>query len=322
MNIQQPSLDWGDLEICLAIAERGSVLAAAESLGVSHSTVLRRLGRIEARLETRLFDRYTKGAKPTEAGRELISVARDIGGRVDDLFVRVSGANTHMRGRIRLATADQIAAVLMEELAWFCRDHPAIEIDITIAQNVKSASKSKAHLIVMLSDTPPDGHTGFRIGSVGFAPYISRAAVAGQPIETFSWIGHAPSLKFTFQGQIDQLLGQRLGRRHTTDSISGHMNALRSGLGIGLMACGVGDTDSTLQRCGPVLRPRNAELWVLHRADVGQHGATRALARRLRDHLMARARRLAGDEPIYPPLDHPMFEHDDTVVQDERFVAA
>jgi DNA-binding transcriptional LysR family regulator len=321
MRTQQPALDWGDLEICLAIADRGSVLAAAEALGVSHSTVLRRLGRVEARLETRLFDRYTKGAKPTDAGRELISVARDIGGRVDDLFVRVSGANTQMRGRIRLATADQIGAILMPEVRSFCLEHPAIEIDITIAQNVKSASQSKAHLIVMLSDAPPEGHTGYRIGAVGFAPYVSREAAEDQPIESFPWIGHAPSLKFTFQGQIDRLLGPRMSRRHTTDSISGHLNALRSGLGIGLVACGVGDADPILQRCGPVLRPRNAELWVLHRADVGQHGATRALARRLRDSLAAQAGRLAGDRPLHPRLDHPQFAQGDEVVVDEKFVS-
>lgn len=311
--------DWGDLQLCLAIADKGSVMAAAEALGHSHSTLLRRLAALEARLQTRLFDRYPKGARPTEAGRELIAVAREIGGRIDDAYRSVSGANVEMRGRLRLATADQIGVILMDHLSAFCAEHPDIEIDITIAQNVKSASQSKAHLIVMLSDAPPEGHTGFRIGPVGFAPYVSRTVEAEAAVD-LPWIGHAPSLKFTFQGQLDRLLADRFARRHSTDSIFGHLTALRSGLGVGLVACAVGDVDPSLRRCGPVFRPRSAELWVLHRADVGRHGATRALARRLRDTLVARADILSGGVPaddaqadLFPDL---------PTLSDDRFVLA
>jgi DNA-binding transcriptional LysR family regulator len=51
------ALDWDDLHILLAIAETGSLNAAAARLSVNHTTVLRRLSAIEKRLGTTLFER-------------------------------------------------------------------------------------------------------------------------------------------------------------------------------------------------------------------------------------------------------------------------
>lgn len=320
MTSPPASLHWDDLGVCLAIAESGSILAAAQRIGCSHSTILRRLDRLEASLGARLFDRYGRGAKPTDTGREFIGSAQEIARRIDELATRTSGANARMKGRLRLATADQIGAIIMDEISRFCSANPEIGVDATIAQNVKSASQSKAHLIVMLSDAPPEGHTGYRIGEVAFAPYVSRAALEATPIEDFAWVAHAPSLRFTFQGQLDRALSGRMGRRHSTDSISAHLNAIRAGLGAGLVACGLGDVDAALVRCGPMIRPRNAELWVLHRADVSRDGATRALARRLKDVLIAQRNRLAGLEPLYDAIPHPALALDEATLPDERFV--
>src|SRR3546814_1777207 len=43
-------VDWDDVRYFLAVARGGSVRAAAERLGVNHSTVLRRVAQLEERL--------------------------------------------------------------------------------------------------------------------------------------------------------------------------------------------------------------------------------------------------------------------------------
>jgi DNA-binding transcriptional LysR family regulator len=43
-------IDWDDVRYFLAVARGGSVRAAAERLGVNHSTVLRRIAQLEERL--------------------------------------------------------------------------------------------------------------------------------------------------------------------------------------------------------------------------------------------------------------------------------
>ncbi|MEA2804574.1 MAG: hypothetical protein QOE49_4669, partial [Rhodospirillaceae bacterium] len=48
---------WDDLRYVLAIEATGTALGAAKRMGVSHSTVLRRLASLELALDTKLFQR-------------------------------------------------------------------------------------------------------------------------------------------------------------------------------------------------------------------------------------------------------------------------
>ena len=57
---------WDDLKMVLEVARHGSVHAAAKRLKVDHSTVCRRIGRLESQLAVKLFDRSRKGIELAE----------------------------------------------------------------------------------------------------------------------------------------------------------------------------------------------------------------------------------------------------------------
>src|SRR5579862_9058878 len=61
--------DWSDLRLFWAVAESGGFGAAARALGVSQSTITRRIDELEYRLNARLFVRGPQGVSLTEAGR-------------------------------------------------------------------------------------------------------------------------------------------------------------------------------------------------------------------------------------------------------------
>jgi DNA-binding transcriptional LysR family regulator len=61
------ALDWADLQLLHAIADRGSLSAAAKALSVDHTTVARRLDRPERRLGAALFRRERRRLLPTPA---------------------------------------------------------------------------------------------------------------------------------------------------------------------------------------------------------------------------------------------------------------
>src|SRR6202051_5345259 len=63
-------IDWDDVRYFLAVARGGSVRAAAERLGVNHSTVLRRIAQLEERLGARMFEKLPSGYRLTAAGGE------------------------------------------------------------------------------------------------------------------------------------------------------------------------------------------------------------------------------------------------------------
>ena len=65
------AMDWTDVRHFLALARTGSVRAAGSELGVSHSTVARRVEALEERLAARLFDRSRDGYTLTAAGARI-----------------------------------------------------------------------------------------------------------------------------------------------------------------------------------------------------------------------------------------------------------
>ena len=71
-----PELDTLDLQLLVAVAEAGSIGAAARSLRMTQPSASSRLTRAERRLGVRLFDRSTTGARATTAGGALVDRSR------------------------------------------------------------------------------------------------------------------------------------------------------------------------------------------------------------------------------------------------------
>ena len=63
---------WDDLRIVLAVAEAGSVNAAAKALGLNHATILRRVDAFERGRGMTLFERSARGAVVAEGAAPLI----------------------------------------------------------------------------------------------------------------------------------------------------------------------------------------------------------------------------------------------------------
>ncbi len=72
------NLAWDDLRLIKSIAEVRSLPAAAELLGINHSTVFRRLGQLEEVLETKLFERHRSGYTLTAVGLLLVALAQRV----------------------------------------------------------------------------------------------------------------------------------------------------------------------------------------------------------------------------------------------------
>src|SRR6202030_4356855 len=68
-------IDWDDVRYFLAVARGASVRAAAEHLGVNHSTVLRRIAQLEERLGAHMFEKLPSGYRLTAAGEEALEFA-------------------------------------------------------------------------------------------------------------------------------------------------------------------------------------------------------------------------------------------------------
>ena len=103
------------LSLLLAIEETGSFAAAARQRGLVPSALTYRIRQIEDALDVLLFDRSSRQAKPTEAGKELLREAKRLLQDVDALANRVKRVATGWESVFTLAVDSIISrSVVME----------------------------------------------------------------------------------------------------------------------------------------------------------------------------------------------------------------
>jgi DNA-binding transcriptional LysR family regulator len=108
-----------DLQLVQAIAEGGSVGAAARRLLITQPSASQRLARLERRVGLELFERDTQGARPTPAGVELARQADHILGHLAGAFeaARFAGEQATRRVGTITSLAERVLPVVDEALA-------------------------------------------------------------------------------------------------------------------------------------------------------------------------------------------------------------
>lgn len=90
-------LELRHLRVVVAVADAGSIGAAARALGLDQPLVSRQLRRIEAELGIGLFHRATGGATLTPAGAEFVHRARPLLHEFEGLLLRARSSTASMR---------------------------------------------------------------------------------------------------------------------------------------------------------------------------------------------------------------------------------
>ena len=135
-------VDWDDIRHFLALARTGSVRAAGAALGVSHSTVARRVEALEAQLRTKLFDRHRDGYQLTDAGRLMIDGAERVEYEMAALERGVAGQDERLEGPVRVTCTDPfVAAMLVRDLSELWRLERARRSAAGWSEGVMSANE-------------------------------------------------------------------------------------------------------------------------------------------------------------------------------------
>lgn len=86
-------MDWNDLRYFLAVAQGGSLSSAAQQLGVSVSTVSRRIDTLEQSLKLRLFRPHRDGYDLTPDGQGLLPAADQAAAEMHHFERKAKGAD-------------------------------------------------------------------------------------------------------------------------------------------------------------------------------------------------------------------------------------
>jgi DNA-binding transcriptional LysR family regulator len=169
-------LDWNDVRTFLAVAESGSLNAAARSLQMTQPTISRRMEDLEYRLGARLFSRSSRGISLTDAGIAVRDHAANMA-RLGGIIMReVAGRDRNDAGRVRLVAPDGLASFnLMPRLAEFQRAHPDIQMAVDCGLWPESPLEGAPDLSLEFTGTSPPGMVSMPIATFHYAYFASRS---------------------------------------------------------------------------------------------------------------------------------------------------
>ena len=125
------NLTTRQLTALVAVADRGNISHAAVELDMSQPALSRLVARVEADLDTPLFERDGRGVRPTEAGNRLTNHAREVLRHLDDMEDDIRSLDGQLRGRICIAMPDTIGHTLFLPLIdRFAAAHPLVELRV------------------------------------------------------------------------------------------------------------------------------------------------------------------------------------------------
>lgn len=188
-------LGLSELDAVIAVARRASFRQAAIDLDVSTTALSNTIAKVEASLETRLFNRTTRSVAVTEAGRifleQVAPALQDVRAALDT----VRSHNASPSGTLRInAFATAARAALLPLVMEFLRQHPKVHIDLVtegrlvdiVADGfdfgVRSASLVPSDMIVMSLGQAR------RYAVVGTPAYFARH---GRPLTPPDLLNHA-----------------------------------------------------------------------------------------------------------------------------------
>ncbi len=276
----QRTKDWDNLRYFLAVARKGGLAAASRELGVNQSTVLRRIGHLEENLDARLFDRQPRGYALTSIGEEMLVLASRI---EDDIFAldrAVIGANSELRGTVRITTVDEILERVTPHFKDFCDCYPGIDLEVDSAQRLFSLSSRETDVAIRPGRPPIEPDViGRKLVALKTAAYASPQYLKGRerPRRASDLKKHC-LIGFVKGHWFEQVLSDLTGDArvvYRVNSMNGHAFAVRAGLGIALLPTFVGEPDGNLKRLF-IVPTENDHLWLQIHADLRNTARVRA----------------------------------------------
>ena len=167
-------MDWNDLRFFLTVARAKSLSAASVQLGVSVSTVSRRLEALEKSLQVTLFRHHREGYELTERGRELLEPAERAEANVQSFQRTASNVAGDPAGLVRIDAPELLGQnILLPGLASFASLNPQIQLEFrTNVAPVRLAAFDNDIILRLVRPTGGD-YVIRKVGQVVFGLYGS-----------------------------------------------------------------------------------------------------------------------------------------------------
>ncbi|REJ65158.1 MAG: LysR family transcriptional regulator [Proteobacteria bacterium] len=277
-------LSWDDLKVLLACSRHGSTRSAAAALGVSNSTIARRLEVLEAAIEGRLFDRTPDGLLATTLCEELLPVAKTVEDTISDGQLRLTGRDALLAGKLKVSIADfqPMNRLLFEKLSEFSKTYPRIQLDVKSSNENVDLSRREADFAIRglkISQRPPKDIVGVKLGLLSIGLYVHKKLLSDARLgrRELTFIDTADVLPAELPTHSQ--LGIKI--KHSVDGVISRVDAVANQMGVAPLPC------CTVTDLKDVVRLPNTDsvpyryVWLLYHKDLRQSARIRALFKHL-----------------------------------------
>jgi DNA-binding transcriptional LysR family regulator len=140
--------------VFVSIAERGSMIAAAEALDMSRAMVTRYLAEMEAWAGARLLHRSTRRLSLTDAGDVTLARCRRMLDVADDMAVALGDDADTPQGLLRITCSQALAqAELLDAVSEFLQRYPRTAVDLQMSNRSVNLIEERIDLALRVTNT-------------------------------------------------------------------------------------------------------------------------------------------------------------------------
>lgn len=283
-------MQWDDVRVFLAVAQTGSLRRAARVLRLGQPTIVRHLRRLEQALDARLFERTPDGHRLTSGGQGLLPLAQGMADSATAIDRRGATFGDAAGGLVRVAAHEWAARFLAPRLAGLAHAHRDLTVELVETHLDPDLDRREAELFVR-HGLPSRGHLlRVSLGTVAMAVYGMTGLVATQTAARTDarwrgcpWVAYdTPHEYFRSMAWLAERVGDDRPRIRA-NRLSLQLEAIRTGGGLGLLPCFVGDADAALARVSAPIADLAVDYWLVFHPDL----RSVARVRRVREWIQA-----------------------------------
>lgn len=281
---------WDDLRVFLEVARQGSVHAAARRLRLDHSTVCRRIGKLELMLSLKLLDRTRKGVVVRQEARDILRHIEGMEVLATSLQDAVARTGADAPQIVRIATMEGIAS------RYVARRLPAlyalagnVTIELVSIPQTVDLSRREADIFLSFFNPKIPGLRSSLLGEFslflyGSPDYVRRygAPRSRQDLADHTFVGYIEDLlAIDAVRWLDEVVaGPRMSFR--SNSIIAQTSAAVSGMGLVLLPTFVAAGVDGLERILPGEVSVRRKVWLSVRTEQSYLARIKAVSQSLK----------------------------------------
>lgn len=155
------------MSVVLAVAEAGSLSAAARQLKAPLATVSRKVSELEAHLQTKLFNRSSRALAPTDAGRSYIAASKRILADVAEAERAARGEYTTPRGDLTVSTLVALGRLhLQPVVAEFLAAFPEVDVQLSLQDRPVNLLEEHVDVALRIGALADSSLIAVRVGEI------------------------------------------------------------------------------------------------------------------------------------------------------------